>query len=417
MSEHPSKQIVGSHGQVLRGKRIVLCVTGSVSAYLAPAIARELMRYGGEVFTFMTKTATSLVGPELMRWATGNPVVTELTGELEHVRMGSRITEGADLVLVAPASANTIAKAAAGIADNPVTAVILMASGSAIPLIIVPAMHEPMWANQALAKAVENLKSMGVTFVEPRIEEEKAKLADPQTVREFVIRALHPRPLPPGTRVWVSSGATAEHLDPVRVVTNLSSGKLGVAVAMEAFRRGAEVQMFLGHSQVRPPPYITVSETRTSGDLRKALEQSLAMTKPHLYFAVAAVADYKPAKPFSSKVDSRVDPVLHLDLEATEKVLPLIKELSPSTVVVAFKAEHGVEEAELVRRAEMLLGEADIVYATDISLPESSFGSDTSSGVMVTGRGQAVWVRKEKKEELAARLLNAASLLIGRSQT
>ncbi|MEM2800991.1 MAG: bifunctional phosphopantothenoylcysteine decarboxylase/phosphopantothenate--cysteine ligase CoaBC, partial [Candidatus Caldarchaeum sp.] len=239
---HPSKEIVGSLSDVLKGRRVALCVTGSVSAYLSPAIARELMRHGAEVTAFLTRDACRLVTPTLLQWATGNPAVTDMTGELEHVRYGREV----DLVLVAPATANTLAKIASGIADNVVTALALTAMGYGKIVAVAPAMHEPMWMAEQTRRNVEKLRRMGVVVLEPSVVEQKAKLAEPAYIAEHVLRLLHPKRLPEGVKVLVSAGATVEYLDPIRVVTNQSSGRMGLEIALESYRRGAETTLILG---------------------------------------------------------------------------------------------------------------------------------------------------------------------------
>jgi len=145
LKDHPSKDIIGTKGDELKGRRIVLCVTGSVAAVKSPEIARELMRHGAEVYSVMTEMAQKIIHPNLMEWATGNPVVTALSGKVEHVALAGDRKWKADLVLVAPATANTISKIACGIDDTPVTSVVSAAFGSNIPIIIVPAMHESMY--------------------------------------------------------------------------------------------------------------------------------------------------------------------------------------------------------------------------------------------------------------------------------
>jgi phosphopantothenoylcysteine decarboxylase/phosphopantothenate--cysteine ligase len=186
---HPSKEIVGTVSDVLGSRKIALCVTGSVAAFLSPAIARELMRQGAEINVFMTPSAATLVSPTLMQWASGNPVVAELTAELEHVRYAAEC----DLVLVAPATANTIAKMAAGVADNLVTTLALTAMGYRKKVVVVPAMHEPMWAAEQTQRNIETLKKLGVTVIEPVIGEQKAKQADIPYIVDNVVRLLPPQ--------------------------------------------------------------------------------------------------------------------------------------------------------------------------------------------------------------------------------
>ena len=243
---HPSKDIVGSDGSELVGKKIVLCITGSVAAYRAIDLARLLMRRGADVHAVMTEsTGATLLHPEMMKWATGNDVVTKLTGNLEHVMLADYGMS--DLIIVYPCTANTLGKIASGIDDTPVTSVLSVALGSKIPVVIAPAMHGAMYENKFIQHNVERL-SGNVVFVEPTREEGKAKVAEPEQVLDAVISIFPGGPLA-GTRVLVTAGSTVEHIDPIRVLTNTSSGKMGIAIAEEAERIGATVTIISVHGR------------------------------------------------------------------------------------------------------------------------------------------------------------------------
>jgi len=345
-----------------------------------------------------------------MQWATGNPVIKEMTAELEHIRHAREC----DLVLVAPATANTMAKIAVGIADNAVTALVLTAIGYQKKVVAVPAMHEPMWAAEQTRRNMDVLKRLGVRIVEPNVVEEKAKLADISYITDHVIRLLHPKQLPEGVRILVAAGATMEYIDPIRVVTNQSSGRMGLEIALEAFRRGAGVSLILGHASVSPPSYIPTVRVKDSESLKQAIRSQLAGKQPHIYFSTIAVADYKPTRKRETKADTSLVSRLQLDLEAVGKILPMVKELSPSTVVVAFKAEYRVDEKQLVEKAKRLLDHADMVYASDVARPEASFGSETTSGVLVDRDGRIITISNKRKNEVAAMLVDlAASRIVG----
>lgn len=190
LSTHPSKDIVGTRGNQLKSKCIVLCITGSVAAVQCPEIARALMRHGANVFAVLSPMAQEIIHPYVMEWATGNNVVAELTGKIEHVSLVGEHAEKADLVLVAPVTANTISKIACGIDDTTVTSVVSTAFGSKIPIIIVPAMHQSMYNHPIVTENIKKLKGLGVEFVGPRIEERKAKIADTKEIVDAVIRRL-----------------------------------------------------------------------------------------------------------------------------------------------------------------------------------------------------------------------------------
>ncbi|MEM3031467.1 MAG: bifunctional phosphopantothenoylcysteine decarboxylase/phosphopantothenate--cysteine ligase CoaBC [Nitrososphaerota archaeon] len=394
----------------MNGKRITLCVTGSVSAYLSPAIARELMRHGADVHAFLTPDALKLVTPALLQWATGNPVVTEMTGELEHIRYA----RDSDLILVAPATANTMAKMVYGISDNAVTALVLTAMGHGKKIVVVPAMHEPMWIAGQTRRNLDALRSMGVEVVEPQMGEEKAKMAEPAYVADHVIRLLHPKRLPEGVRVLVSAGATVEHIDPIRVVTNQSSGRMGIEIAVEAFRRGAETNLVLGHASVEPPHYIPTIRVTDSESLKQALQTHITTDPPHIYFSTIAVADYRPKRRWETKVDTTSQQEISLELRAVDKILPIVKSLSPSTIVIAFKAEHNVDDDTLLLRARKLLDYSDLVYASDVGRPGAEFGSRTTSGVIVDAARNIVHIKSRSKGEVAAMLLDLAASKLAR---
>jgi len=187
---HPSKDIASTRGKEISGKKIVLCITGSVAAYKAIDLARLLMLHGGEVYAVMSETSSStLIRADIMKWATGNEVITKLTGNLEHISLADR--EMSDLILVYPCTANTIGKIANGIDDTTVASVLAVALGSRIPIFIAPAMHKSMYSNDIIRQNIDRLKGIGVRFLEPSIAEGKAKIIEPDLVLQTVIRELN----------------------------------------------------------------------------------------------------------------------------------------------------------------------------------------------------------------------------------
>ena len=237
-------------------------------------------------------------------------------------------------------------------------------------------------------------------------------LADIPYIVDNVVRLLHPERLPEGVRVLVAAGATIEYMDPIRVVTNQSSGRMGLEIATEAFRLGAEVGLILGHASVNPPSYIPVVRVDDSESLKQALKAQLTEKPPNIYFSTIAVADYRPIRRREAKADTSTENRLHVDLESVGKILPTVKELSPSTVVVAFKAEYRVDEKQLVEKAKRLLDYSDIVYASDVARPEARFGSATTSDVVVDRKGNTITVSNKRKSEVAALLLDLAASML-----
>jgi phosphopantothenoylcysteine decarboxylase/phosphopantothenate--cysteine ligase len=408
LKRHPSKDIIGAKGNELSGKSIILCVTGSVAAVKSPEIARELMRHGAEVYPVMTASAQKIINPNLLEWATGNSVITELTGKVEHVALAGDHQWKADLVLVAPATANTISKIACGIDDTPVTSVVSTAFGSDIPIIIVPAMHESMYKHPIIAENIEKLKSLGVEFVGPKIEEGKAKIADTEDIVNAVIRRLtHPKDLLK-KRILVTAGPTLEYIDPIRVITNKSSGKMGVAIAEEAFRRGADVTLIYGRGTTSPPVGIRVVNVETSEEMYNALVKELSSQNYDIVVACAAVADFTPERAFEHKVSSRAVSELVLKLKPTPKIIDVVKQVSPRTFLVAFKAEYALSNEELVERAYETLkaSNADLIVANDVGRPGVGFGTDTNEVFIVDRERNVIHIPLTTKREIAKKLMD-----------
>ncbi|MEM3725741.1 MAG: bifunctional phosphopantothenoylcysteine decarboxylase/phosphopantothenate--cysteine ligase CoaBC [Candidatus Bathyarchaeia archaeon] len=410
MQSHPSKDILGTKSETLKGKRIVLCITGSVAAVQCPEIARALMRHGAEVFAVMSPAAQKLIHPHLMEWATGNAVVTELTGKIEHVALVGTREARADLVLVAPATANTISKIACGIDDTPVTSVVSTAFGSNTPIIIVPAMHESMYNHPVLIENIKKLKALGVEFVGPRIGEGKAKIAKTREIVDAVIRKLAAKKDLAGLKVLVTAGPTVEHIDPVRVISNKSSGKMGVAVVEEALSRGAEVTLVYGLGTVSPPLGAKVIRVETTEQMYEAVVSELKAQKYDLVVAAAAAADWTPVKAFSRKVSTHGVRSLDLKLKPTVKIVDAVKKLSPKTFLVAFRAEYNLLEKELIESAYERLrrADADLIVVNDVGKEGAGFGSDTNEVFIVDRDKKTVHVPLAPKREVAKKILDVA---------
>jgi phosphopantothenoylcysteine decarboxylase/phosphopantothenate--cysteine ligase len=415
--EHPSKDIKGSSGEELKDRKIVLCVCGSVAAVDAPRLARELMRHGAEVFPVISEWGQRIIHPYLLEWATGNPVVTELTGRIEHIRLAGDHPQRTDLVLVAPATANTIGKIANGIDDTPVTSVATAALGSGTPLIIVPAMHESMYRHPAVAENLARLKEMGVTVLEPKVEEGKAKIADIAVILETVIAAITKKDMA-GLRVLITAGPTYEYIDPVRVISNKSSGKMGIALAREAYRRGAEVTLVYGHGTAQPPSRgVRVVRVDTTEDLYRAVTSELDSWPYDIFIGAAAAVDYAPERSFESKVRTESAPELFIKLKASPKVVNEVKKISPRTFTVAFKAETNLSDAQLVERAyaRLVNSDIDLIVANDVSREGVGFQVDTNEVFIVDRAKEAIHVPLRSKSAIAREILDEVMKRIKRS--
>jgi phosphopantothenoylcysteine decarboxylase/phosphopantothenate--cysteine ligase len=407
LNTHPSKDIIGTLGNELKGKQIVLCVTGSVAAVQSPDIARGLMRHNAEVFTVMSQMAQKIIHPYLMEWATGNPVITELTGQIEHVALAGEHPRNVDLVLIAPATANTISKIACGIDDTPVTTVASTAFGSGIPIIVVPAMHESMYRHPILVENRKKLTVLGVDFVGPRLEEDKAKIAATEEIVETVIRKLTPQDMA-GWRVLVTAGPTLEYIDPVRVITNKSSGKMGAAVATEALRRGAEVTLVYGPGHATIPPEAHVIQVETSQEMYDAVVSELKSERIDVVIATAAVGDWALDQQYDRKVSTRRTPELVIKLRPTPKIIDEIKKISPQTFLVAFRAEHKLSNEDLIQSAydRLKRSKADLIAANDVGRTGVGFKVDTNEVFIVDGNRNVVHIPLTTKREVAKQLLD-----------
>jgi phosphopantothenoylcysteine decarboxylase/phosphopantothenate--cysteine ligase len=397
---HPSKDITGSDGSELAGKKIVLCITGSVAAYRAIDLARLFMRHGADVHAVMSEaTASTLLHPEMMKWATGNDVVTKLTGDLEHVALADY--NMSDLIVVYPCTANTIGKMVAGIDDTPVTSVLSVALGSKIPIIIAPAMHEAMYENRFIQQNVKKLREHGIIFAGPNMEEGKAKVAEPEEVLAIAVN-IFKGPLA-GKRVLVTAGSTVEYIDPIRVITNTSSGKMGIAIAKEAERMGAQVTLVYGHGTESPDIANTV-RVDTSEQMRSAVVSELKK-KPDIVVMAAAVADYAPASKSAEKIGTR-DGRLELSLVATKKIVDEVKK-NGNPFLVAFKADYGVSNETLIEKAHAKLKEsnADLVVANDIGRAGSKAGSDKNEVFIVDKKKSVTHVPLDSKAAVARKIL------------
>ncbi len=411
MSIHPSKSIVGTKGRELKDKSIVLCITGSVAAVQCPEIARGLMRHGAEVLAVMSSMAQKIIHEHLMEWATGNPVVTELTGKIEHVTLAGKHSAKADLVLIAPATANTISKITCGIDDTTVTSVVSTAFGSKIPIIIVPAMHESMYNHPILKENIKKLKTLDVEFIGPRIEEGKAKIAETKDIIAAAIRRLSVKQDLRGIKMLVTAGPTVEYIDPVRVITNKSSGKMGVAIAEEALNRGAKVTLVYGLGKETPPQGACVVSVETTEQMRQAVMDQLKSTKYDVVIAAAAPSDWTLKKPYSHKVSTHKLDSLTLKLKSTRNIVDHVKKISPKTLLVAFRAEYKLRKKDLIKSAykRLLKANADLIVVNDVSKKGVGFGTETNEVFMVDKKKKVIHVPLTSKAEVAKKILDVVN--------
>ncbi len=389
--------ITGSVSDTLSKKTIVVGVTGSIAAVRVVDLIRDLIRRGAEVHTVASSAALQILHPYALQYATNHAVITEITGQVEHVQFCG-VGGLADLLLIAPATANTIGKMACGIDDTPVTTFATTALGSGKLVAVVPAMHEAMYRHPAVLRNLQTLQGMGVTLIDPRLEEGKAKIADNLTVVREVERLLGPADLA-GKRIVITSGSNAETVDPIRILTNRASGKTGMALALEARRRGAEVTLVHRFMQDIPVRQVYAESAR---EMLNAVLAELERGCDALISA-AAVADYT-LDASADKIKSGQDLVLHL--LPTQKIIKTVREAYPHLKIVGFKAETGVTDEELVLRAKKSMQGAglDLVVANDVA--RGGMGTDDNR-VLIIDRLVSRKVAEGKKGLIAKMIIDA----------
>ncbi|WP_267161469.1 bifunctional phosphopantothenoylcysteine decarboxylase/phosphopantothenate--cysteine ligase CoaBC [Halovenus salina] len=358
---------------MLEGVNVALGVTGSIAAVKTVELAHELRRQGAEVRAVMTEAAQGIIHPWALEYATENDVVTEITGAVEHVELCGR--DGwADLLLVAPTTANTAGKMAAAIDDSPVTTCATTAFGADVPIVVVPAMHEPMYDHPGVLDALDQLESWGVDFVDPRIEEGKAKIATENAIVTAAARATGDQPLA-GQTVVVTSGATTESVDPIRTLSNRASGRTGRAVARACVTRGADTVL------VHDGPDVPWAETVAVESAAEMLDAVLDRAPDaDALVSAAAISDYT-VETASEKIRSGQE--LALDLEPTPKLLDTVREHHPNLPMVGFKAETEGDNDAIVSRARSLQDRVGLAFV--VGNNAGVMGADETAALVVDG--------------------------------
>ncbi|MDR0335344.1 MAG: bifunctional phosphopantothenoylcysteine decarboxylase/phosphopantothenate--cysteine ligase CoaBC [Methanomassiliicoccaceae archaeon] len=369
---HPSEEIFCTKSSKLRGKTIIMGITGSVAAVECFATIRELIRHGAKVIPVMSADAQDIVTPASLEFASGNTPVTRITGRAEHV---SLLGDGsvADLFLIYPATANTISKIANGIDDTPVTTMATVAMGSGVPMVIAPAMHDSMFRNPAVQKNVEQLKKYGVMFLGPNVVDLRAKAVSKEEVIAWVFKLMSKNDLKE-KKILVIGGRSEEPIDSMRFITNRSTGRMAVSIAERAFERGAETELWMGGCSVPLPDYIPLKRFETVDELMKMV----AKIKHDAVIVPAALADFGPMSPKKGKIPSSGP--INVELVPVPKVLPAIR--TKCKKVIGFKAESGLDRETLIARAKDRMETYDLtaIVANDIDVS----GKTTSNAVILT---------------------------------
>jgi Phosphopantothenate-cysteine ligase (EC 6.3.2.5)/Phosphopantothenoylcysteine decarboxylase (EC 4.1.1.36) len=363
---------------MLDGINVALGVTGSIAAVKTVELAHELRRQGAEVRALMSDSARGIIHPWALEFATERDVVTEITGRVEHVDLCGR--EGwADVLLIAPATANTVGKIAGAVDDTPVTTAATTALGADVPVVVAPAMHEPMYDHPGVLDAIDRVESWGVDFVDPRIEESKAKIATSEAIVTALARATTPQDLA-GRHVVVTGGATSEAIDPIRVLTNRASGRTGRAVARACHVRGAEVTLIHDGSDVH---YADVVDTESAAEMLAAADA--ACEDADAMVSAAAIGDYT-VQEASAKL--RSGEARTIDLEPTPKVLDSIRQGHPDLPLVGFKAETTGDDAALLEQAIALRDRIDLAFV--VANDATVMGETDTRALMVDRAAEAV---------------------------
>jgi len=349
VSMHPAEEIRGMSSSYLENKTIILGITGSIAAVECIKLARELIRHGAQVIPVMTSAATRIVHPDAIWFATGIKPILELTGETEHVSFCGNVNHPADLLLISPATANTISKIANGIDDTPVTTFATTALGSKIPIIIVPAMHESMYHHSILQTNIKRLREIGITFIDPCLDGVQAKIPSTEIITTRIIRQMGSKKLDK-KNILVIGGGTAEPIDDVRMLCNKSSGKTALTLSRIGWYQGANVSLWIGKTNQSIPSYIPINYFSTLSDIKKLIEKT-DLSYYDFIILCAALSDFIPQRK-KGKIQSST---LKLDITCTraQKILPLLRKHAPQATIVGFKLQTTKDQS--IKEAQTLL--------------------------------------------------------------
>jgi len=397
------EDIRGKLSKSLAGRYVALGVTSSVSMYRSLDLARELIRLGADVHVVMSPEAARYIHPRLFEWATGNDVFVRFSGEVGHIALA----ELCDIYVVAPATANTIAKIAYGISDTSVTVLAQSFLGLGKPVVVVPAAHYSLLKSPPVSEALRRLEELGVTVVPPHVEEGRAKYPP---LEDIVVATeastLRGKDLK-GARILVTAGPTREYMDRVRYLTNASSGKMGLAIAREAYFRGAEVTLVHGPLAVDVPYYIRSVATVSTREMLDAVLAELSIRDYDVVILAAAPVDFGFSQSFEGKVSSDIEE-LSVTLVPTPKISLKVRTAFRG-LLVGFAAEFAQGDLnELVSKAQDKLVRRgfDIIVANDISRLDIGFSSEYNEVAIVDRSGAVEVVSKSRKVEVARRILD-----------
>lgn len=396
-------------------RTIVLGITGGIAAYKAAELTSMLVKRGFTVHVIMTRAATEFITPLTLQTISQNPVHLTMFDppkdwEIEHISLAAC----ADLILVAPATANLIGKMAAGLADDLLSTTILATKA---PVLIAPAMNVGMYENVILQRNLRLLRDAGYRFVEPAVGRlacgvsGKGRLADLDQILAAVEKIFVVRQDLSGTRVLVTAGPTREPLDPVRFLSNYSTGKMGYAIAGEARDRGAQVILVTGPTNLEPPCDVEIVHVETAQEMFDTVAGRYA--EVDVVIKAAAVADFRPCNRFCQKIKKQAD-VQSLELEKTTDILQYLGENKQHQILVGFAAET----EEVVANAQKKLAQKnlDLLVANDLTTEGAGFGVDTNVATLLFPGKPPVKLPKMRKKELARMVLDEVTRLLSSQQ-
>jgi phosphopantothenoylcysteine decarboxylase / phosphopantothenate---cysteine ligase len=376
----------------VQGRKILLIVAGGIAAYKVVTVARSLAQMGADVRVVMTRAAHRFVGEQTFAALSGNPVSTQLFGtgaDVPHVELA----RGADLALVAPATANLIAKMAGGFADDLASATLLTAT---CPILLAPAMHAEMWANEATQANLATLAERGITFVGPESgplssgDQGMGRMSEPDAIVAAAASLLGRSQDLLGRSVIVTAGGTQEPIDPVRFIGNRSSGRMGFEIARAAAARGAKVVLVAGPTELTAPPGVDVVPVQTAEQMRaRVLDRAPAADA---IIKAAAVADFRPERSVDKKLKKASGPpevVLLANPDILSELGHSPEHRKPGSILVGFAAETEPDPEALARLARDKLASkgADLIVANDVSSPDSGFSVRTNRAVIAAHDG------------------------------
>jgi phosphopantothenoylcysteine decarboxylase/phosphopantothenate--cysteine ligase len=396
----------------LHDRSVVLGVTGGIAAYKSAELVRALQQCGARVRVVMTRGAQQFITPLVLQTLSGHPVSTDLWDLTQESQIGHiALADSAEVLLIAPATANVIAKLAAGIADDLLTTVALATRAK---LVVAPAMNVHMFENPVVQENLARLRDRGVRIVTPDSGslacgyEGQGRLPDPDVLLEEVRTALSPQDMA-GETVLVTAGPTREYLDPVRFLSNRSSGKMGFAIARAAARRGARTVLVSGPTSLAAPRGIDVVRVETAAEMARAVDEHVGAAS--IVVAAAAVADYRPKRRSDEKA-AKVQGAATLELETTRDIVATIDRARRDRIVVGFAAETGDPVAKA--RGKLERKKLDLIVANDVTAEGAGFDVETNIVTLVDAAGATSLPMLDKDDVADAILDRVRALRAGR---